>query len=44
MPNTYRIERVDEHYEVLINGRFYCSADTVMEAAKEIEAYKEAEE
>ena len=44
MPNTYKIVHVQDHYEVYINDRFYCSADTLSEAAQEIESYKEAEE
>ena len=27
------------HYEVHVNGRFYCSADTFHEAVKEAEEY-----
>ena len=30
-----RIIRVEEHYEVWIDGKFYCSADTMNEAIKE---------
>ena len=37
MKETYKIIHVQDHYEVYINGEFYCSADTVTEAAKEIE-------
>lgn len=32
-----------DHYEVYIDGMFYCSADTVSEAVYEIEKYYEAE-
>lgn len=35
----YRIVNVNGHYEVYINGGFYCSADNMVEAAKEIESY-----
>ena len=28
---------VHGHYEVLINGNFYCSADTIAEAVTEME-------
>ena len=28
------------HYEVYIDGKFFCSADSLPEAAKEIENYK----
>ena len=37
MPENYKIIHVNGHYEVYINGQFYCSADTVAEAAKELE-------
>ena len=33
----YKIVPVHEHYEVYLNGKFFCSADTLTEAAKEIE-------
>jgi hypothetical protein len=34
-----RVEAVRKgsHYEVLVDGKFYCSADTLTEAAEEIE-------
>jgi hypothetical protein len=35
--NECRIKHVDGHYEVYVNGEFYCSADTMTEAAKELE-------
>ena len=38
---TYNIIHVNGHYEVYINGIFYCSADTINAAAKEIEEYEE---
>ena len=38
----YEIKRVGEHYELYIDGRFYCSTDTIGEAVKEMEAYDEA--
>lgn len=31
-----RIIRVQDHYEVWIDGKFYCSADTMMEAFEEV--------
>lgn len=34
---TYGIDKVKEHYVVTINGEFYCSADSLTEASKEIE-------
>lgn len=37
MPEEIKIIPANGHYEVYINGMFYCSADTVIEAAKEIE-------
>lgn len=40
MPESYNIIHVNDHYEVYIDGKFYCSADTVTEAAKEIENVK----
>ena len=36
---TYKIKREREHFEVYINGKFYCSADNEREAASEIENY-----
>ena len=33
----FTMTKVKEHYEVYINGEFYCSADNPIEAAKEIE-------
>ena len=33
---VYSISKKDDHYEVYINGEFYCSADTIEEAANEI--------
>lgn len=35
------IKRVKDHYEVYINGKFYCTADSKKEAKKEIEEYME---
>ena len=32
----YDIIRVYDHYEVFINGQFYCSEDTYADAAREI--------
>ena len=31
----------DEHFEVYINDKFYCSVDTVEEGVKEVEEYLE---
>jgi hypothetical protein len=36
---TYKIEREREHFEVYINGKFYCTADNEEEAENEIENY-----
>lgn len=33
----YEIRHNNEHYELYVNGKFYCSADTFTEAAKEID-------
>lgn len=30
-----------DHYEVYVDGMFVCSADTVVEAAKELDGYLE---
>lgn len=38
----YSIAPVYDHYEVYINGKFYCSADTWFEAVREIEEYQKA--
>ena len=35
---NYKIVAVHGHYEVYINGKFYCSADTTEEAEMEIES------
>lgn len=37
---TCTIKQVRGHYEIYINGKFYCSADTHEEAAREIELYE----
>lgn len=37
MENRYDVKNVNGHYEIYINGKFYCSADTVSEAANEID-------
>lgn len=36
------IKRMD-HYEVLVDGEFYCSADTATEAALELELLMDEE-
>ena len=35
-----KIIPVRGHYEIYINGRFYCSADNKAEAEREIEEYR----
>lgn len=40
----YEIKHREQHYELYINGRFYCSTDTIEEAVEEMEAYSEVEE
>lgn len=37
------IKQIHGHYEVYINGRFYCCADTYTEAAHELELYEAQE-
>lgn len=36
----YEIIDVRGHYEIYINGNFYCSVDTYTEAIREIENYE----
>ena len=36
---SYKIVPIRGHYEVHINGKFYCSADTWREADNEIKEY-----
>lgn len=37
MSEEYKIIAVRGHYEIYCNGRFWCSADTYLEAVREIE-------
>jgi len=37
MPDNLRIVQVNGHYEVYINGEYYCSADSMIEAINEVE-------
>lgn len=37
---NYRIVNKGGHYEVYINGEFYCSADNMSEVNREIKNYK----
>lgn len=39
MPDEIKIIPTNGHYEVYINEEFYCSADTIIEAAKELEKH-----
>lgn len=41
---TVKIVPVREHYEVHINGEFYCSADTLSEAKQDVNNYIDAQE
>lgn len=34
---TYEIKNVNGHYEVYLDGKFYCSTDTIGEACDELE-------
>ena len=36
---SFDIVAVHEHYEVYINGEFYCSADTASEAARDVKEF-----
>lgn len=36
---TYEITRSKGHYEIFIDDRFYCTADTYPEAEREIQSY-----
>lgn len=38
------IVHIGSHYEVCINGKFYCSADTISEACKDVEEYFKSKE
>lgn len=42
MPEKYSVIPVRGHYEIYIDGRFYCTTDDLNEAAKEIEDYEMA--
>ena len=37
MYDNWKIIHVKDHYNVYINDKFYCSADTFQEALKELE-------
>ena len=34
---NYEIKLTNQHYEIYINGKFYCSVDDIHEAEREIE-------
>lgn len=36
---TYKIIPVMGHFEVYINGKFYCTADSIKEAEEELRNY-----
>lgn len=38
--DKYNIIPIHGHYEIYINGKFYCTADDLNEAAREIEDYE----
>lgn len=38
MNQHWKIVHVNDHYNVYINDKFYCSADTFQEAIKELES------
>lgn len=38
---NYNIKHEHDHYSVYIEGQFYCSADTLVEAATDVEKYIE---
>ena len=38
--DIFKMNKVKEHYEMYRNGEFFCSADTPVEAAQEIDKAK----
>lgn len=38
---SYDIIAAKGHYEIFINGDFYCTTDTYLEAEKEVKEYAE---
>ena len=40
MPDNFNIIPNNGHYDVYIDGMFYCSADSMAEVAKEIENWE----
>ena len=40
---TCRIKSVRGHFEVYIDGKFYCSADTMCEVINELKEYERKE-
>lgn len=42
--DTYDIRNVNGHYELSVNGKFYGSYDTAVEAAQEIDNLREGKE
>lgn len=41
MVEDYKIVPNNGHYDVYINGKFYCSADTMPEAIQEVKEARE---
>ena len=41
MDISWRVVEEDEHFEVYINDKFYCSVDTIEEGIDEVENYLE---
>ena len=39
--SDYKIIHVNDHYEVYIDEKFCCSADTIQEAVKEVDGKEE---
>lgn len=40
METTYTIKPCNDHFELYINGKLYCSTDTEAEAENELKAYE----
>lgn len=34
---NYEVKKVHQHYEIYINGKFYCTADNMTEVREELE-------
>ena len=44
MPDNFSIMHINGHYDVYIDGKFYCSADTMPDAIREVENYNQDKE